>query len=342
MTEPAISQVTTSQAVTSQAVTFHVATLLCDPGFPSLADRHLTRARNILEAPQEPVWLDKGIAADIVFAPTGTVDSRMLAEKLRAAIADTQIDVIVQPVEGRRKKLLFIEMDKVLIGQNTLDEIATVIGCVPQLAEIRARFAAGATTYSAGLREFFALLQGRRTDCLSQVLGKKLAMTPGARVLAETMRANGATAALATCGFSCFAGPVADKAGIKEILANRLILESNKIEVMAEPVLDPESKREELGRLVTAQAISYGEVVAVAHDTSDMRLLAQVGMGVAFRAETPETAPARIDRGDLTALLYLQGYRREDFVTEARRSLDASDWKRKYGAYEKSHERTRL
>ena len=344
MTEPPTSQASPSPIIPTQVAPSHVATLLCDPSFPALADRHLSRAREALEAAQDPVWLDKGIAADIAFAPAAAIDCRARAEKLRDAIADAQIDVIVQPLEGRRKKLLFIEMDKVLLGQNTLAEIAAVIGCAPQLAEINAKVAKGEIDYAAGLRDVFAFLQGRGTECLSQVLGKKMVMIPGARVLVETMRANGGTAALATLGFSCFAGPVADKSGITEIVANRLILENNKIAALAEPVLDPAGKQADLQRLMAAQALPASAVLAVAHNLTDLPLLKDVGMGIAFRAE-PAVATAahvRIDRGDLSALLYLQGYRREDFVTEARRPLDASDWQRKYGAYEKAHERTRF
>lgn len=334
----------------SQAASTHVATLFCDTSFPALAERHLARvsevlhASEVLEAPQEPAWLDKGIAADISFAPAGALDCRTMAEKLRGAIADPQIDVIVQPIEGRRKKLLFAEMDKVLIGQNTLDEIASVIGCAPQHNEIRAKVANGEISYAAGLREIFAFLQTRRTDCLSHVLGKKMAMTPGARVLVETMRAHGATVALATFGFSCFAGLVAGKAGITEVIANKLILENDKIAALAEPVLDPAGKMVFLESLLVAQAIARSDVLMVVHDAADLPLLDHVGCGIAFRAEAPVTdaATARIDRGDLSGLLYIQGYRREDFVTESSRPLDASDWKRKYGGYEKAHERTRL
>ncbi len=328
----------------TQSTISHVATLLCDPSFPALADRHLARATEALDAPQPPMWLDKGIAADISFAPARAIDCRALAEKLRAAIADPQIDAIVQPLEGRRKKLLVIEMDNVLIGQNTLDEIAAVISCAPQLAEIRARVAGGEIGHAAGLQEFFTSLQGRTTDCLSRVLGKKMVMTPGASVLVETMRAHGASVALVTYGFSCFAGPVAQKANIQEVIANRLILEGNKIMALAEPVLDPAGKAAALDSLIAAQTIGRADVLALAHDPADLPLLGEVGTGIAFRAEAAvaAAAPAHIDRGDLSAALYLQGYAREDFVTEARRSLDASDWKRKYGAYEKAHERTRL
>ncbi len=328
----------------TQSAPSHVATLLCDPSFPALADRHLSRATETLDAPQPAVWLDKGIAADIAFSPAESIDACALAETLRSAIADPQIDVIVQPLAGRRKKLLVLEMDKVLIGQNTCDEIAAVIGCAAQRAEIRAKVASGELTLAAGLKAFFALLQGRTTECLSQVLGKKMVMTPGARVLVDTMQANGANVALATYGFSCFAAPVAQKANIQELAANRLVLETNKIAELAEPVLDPSGKAAFLDGLIAAKELAPDDVMLVIHDPADLPLVEKAGISIAFRAEpaVATAAQGQVTQGDLSALLYLQGYARDAFATDARRALDASDWKRKYGAYEKAHERTRL
>jgi phosphoserine phosphatase len=322
----------------------HVATLLCDPSFPALAERHFAPAAAALDGAQPPQWLDKGIAADIAFASEQTIDCRALAEQLRAAIADPQIDVVVQPLAGRRKKLLLLDMDKVLLGQTTSDEIAAVIGAGTQRAEILAKVASGEISFTAGLQAFFALLQGRTTDCLSQVLGKRMVMRQGARALVETMRANGGSVAIATYGFSCFAGPVAQKANIQDVAANRLVLDGNKITALAEPLFDPAGKAAFLAALMTAQSRAPGKVLLALADPADLPLAAIIESSFAFHA-APVLAAAtrgRIDQGDLSALLYIQGYARADFVTEERRTLDASDWKRKYGAYEKAHERTRL
>jgi phosphoserine phosphatase len=333
-----------TQSNVFSSVATHVATLLCDPSFPALADRHLARAGEALDAPQQPIWLDKGIAADLCFASAHDTDCAAVTAKLRAAIADPQIDIIVQPLAGRRKKLLFIEMDKGLLGQDTCDEIAAVIGCAGELAEIRAKVANGEVDFATGVKLFFALLQGRGTDCLSQVLGKRMKMTPGAVALIETTRANGGTITLATYGFSCFAGPVAQKTNIQDVTANKLIIEGNKIAALAEPVLDPAGKAAILDTLIAAQTIARADVLVLAYAAVDLPLLQSVGTGIAFHAAdgVADAASIRIDRGDLSAALYIQGYAKEDFVTEPRRPLDASDWKRKYGGYEKAHERTRL
>ncbi len=321
----------------------YIATLLCDPSFPALAERHTARTVETLEGAQAPVWLDKGIAADIPFTPQGPIDCRATAQALREAIADPQIDVIVQPAQGRRKKLLLVEMDKVLLRQTTSDEIAAVVGVASQRAEIAAKVAAGEIAHAEGTAAFFALLQGRTTDCLQQVLGKRMMMTPGARMLAETLRANQAHLAVATFGFSCFAGPVCQKAGITEAAANRLVLEGNRITALAEPVLDPAAKAAFIDQLLTTHKVSPADAAIVASSTADLPLFDKFGYSVAFRAEpsVAAAADAQIAQGDLTALLYAQGFAKEAFVTEARHELDASDWKRKYGAYEKAHERTR-
>ncbi len=162
-------------------------------------------------------------------------------------------------------------------------------------------------------------------------------------MLAETLRANQAHLAVATFGFSCFAGPVCQKAGITEAAANRLVLEGNRITALAEPVLDPAAKAAFIDQLLTTHKVSPADAAIVASSTADLPLFDKFGYSVAFRAEpsVAAAADAQIAQGDLTALLYAQGFAKEAFVTEARHELDASDWKRKYGAYEKAHERTR-
>lgn len=323
----------------------HVATLLCDPSFPALTERHLARAAERLEAAHEPHWLAQGVAADIAFAPSGPVDLAALTEALRVAIADKEIDVVVQPFEGRRKKLLFVEMDQVLLGQNTSDEIAAVTGTAAQRAEIGLKVAAGEISFAEGLEAFFALLHGRTSECLQQVLTRRMQMRGGARLLVETLRAHGATLAVATYGFSCFAGPVAQKLTIETVAANRLILEGRKIEALAPPLLDPAAKTSFLAALQAARNVAPAETMIVSAGAADISLFgATAATGLAFHAEAPLAAAtsARIDRGDLTALLYVQGFSTAEFIGETRQTLDASDWKRKYGAFEKAHERTRL
>lgn len=328
----------------TQAPLIYVVTLLCDPSFPALADRHLAHASEALPNPQAPIWLDKGIAADILFAPDSEIDGRGLAQKLREKIADPQIDVIVQPVETRRKKLLLLEMDRVLLRQSTADDIAAIINAAPQLADLRAKHAAGSLSHAEATKAFSALLQTRTTECLQQVLSKRMQMRSGAKVLVDTMKANGGAVVLATYGFSCFAGPVAQKAGIEIAAANRLLIEGRQIGELAEPVLDPDAKAAFLDQVLAARSVPPTDMMIVTADPADLALFSKGSRAMAFHADAAVMAAADADiaQGDLSALLYVQGYAKEAFVTEQRRDLDASDWKRKYGAYEKAHERTRF
>ena len=146
----------------------YVSTLLCDPSFPALAERHTARAVETLENAQAPIWLDEGIAADIPFTPQGPIDCRAAAQALREAIADPQIDVIVQPTEGRRKKLLLVEMDRILLRQTTSDEIAAVVGVMSQRAEIAAKVAAGEISHAEGTAAFSRFYRGGRPIACSK------------------------------------------------------------------------------------------------------------------------------------------------------------------------------
>jgi phosphoserine phosphatase len=323
----------------------HVATLVCDPSFPSLTEAHIRQAIEALPKPGQPQWLDKGVAADIPFAPEEPADSRVLADAARAAIGAAAVDVIVQAVEGRRKKLLLADMDSTMIGQECVDELAEQVGKKPHVAAITERAMRGEIAFEPALRERVALLKGLHPDTVLRVIAKKITLTPGGRTLVQTMRAHGAHTALVSGGFTVFASVIAEKIGFHENQANVLLLgEDGRFSgLVAEPVLGEEAKRETLRNLREKHAIAAGETLAVGDGANDLAMLLEAGLGVAFRGKpaVAAAAQARIDHADLTALLYAQGYRREEFFVEARAQLNPSDWKRKYGALEKAHERTR-
>ncbi len=324
----------------------HVATLVCDPSFPSLTEAHIRRAIAALPGAGEPQWLDKGVAADIPFAPEEPADPRGLAEAARAAIGAAAIDVIVQAAEGRRKKLLLADMDSTMIGQECIDELAEQVGKRGEVAEITLRAMRGEIAFEPALRERVALLKGLHPDIVLRVLAKKITLTPGGRTLVQTMRAHGAHTALVSGGFTVFASVVADKIGFHEHQANVLLVgEDGRFSgLLAEPVLGEAAKRDALRGLRDKRAVAVAETLAVGDGANDIRMLVEAGLGVAYRGKpaVAAAAQARIDHSDLTALLYAQGYRREEFFVEARPQLNPSDWKRKYGALEKAHERTRL
>lgn len=323
----------------------HVATLVCDPSFPSLTEAVLHAALNALPRVNEHRWLDKGIAADIFFEPEALTEPRELAEKVRAALAGASIDVIVQATQGRRKKLFLADMDSTMIGQECIDELAAEAGKKPQIAAITERAMRGEIEFEPALRERVALLKNLPQNAMHRVLAKRITLTPGGRILVQTLRRDGVHCMLVSSGFSIFAAAVAEKTGFHEYRANTLLIgEDGRLTGdVAEPVLARNAKFEALVEAREKLGLAASETLAVGDGANDLAMIEAAGLGIAFRAKplVAAAAHARIDHADLTGLLFAQGYAREEFFAEPRAQLNPADWKRKYGAMEKAHERGR-
>src|SRR5947209_15110479 len=198
----------------------HVATFIT----PQMLDRAaLERARALLPASQAPVWLAPGIAADIAFAPENQIDPRALAARLRAA-AGPGVDVVVQSAAQRRKKLFLADMDSTMIEQECIDELAAYVGLKEHVGKITERAMRGEIAFEPALRERVALLKGLPVAVVDEVIEKRITLTPGARTLVATMRANGALTCLVSGGFTLFTGPVAAMIGFDEHRGNTLIV----------------------------------------------------------------------------------------------------------------------
>jgi phosphoserine phosphatase len=312
----------------------HVATLVCDPSFPIVQASHVDLAAGLLPQSLAPQWLDQGVAADINFTPDKGVNLRALEDQIRAALHPWQIDVILQPLEGRRKKLLLADMDSTVIGQECINELAQEMGKRAQVAKITEQSVLGEVDFETSLRERVAILKNLRIDTVTRILSKKITVTNGARLLVQTMRANRAYTVLVTGGFSAFAAPVTEKVGFNEFQANVLGVADNRFTgLLEEPVLGKEAKRDILIRLREKEFLPKVQVMAVGDGANDLAMLEEAGLGVAFHAKPVVAAAAdvRIDHADLTALLYLQGYQRSQFWSEERKELDASEWMKRYG-----------
>jgi phosphoserine phosphatase len=298
----------------------HVATLVCDPAFSALNGGLLRRARQALNRPGSPRWLDPGIAADIAFEPGPSGGASAVAERVRAALDNASVDVIVQKTQGRRKKLLLADMDSTMINQECIDELAAEIGEMAHVAAITERAMRGDIAFEPALRERVALLKGLDRATILRVIANKITLTPGGRALVQTMRANGAHTVLVSGGFSVFASVIAARIGFHEHRANELLFgEDGKLSgLVAEPILGKDAKLAALEQLREKRGLSAEETLAVGDGANDLAMLEAAGLGIAFRAKpkVAAAAHARIDHGDLTALLYAQGYRREEFLTD--------------------------
>ncbi len=301
-------------------MTEHIATLVAAPGSTPIDPARIEAARAALDGAEREVWLDQGMAVDIAFngpLEGGWPVRHNIADRLRDIFSEDRIDIFVQPAAGRRKKLFLADMDSTMIGQECIDELADFVGKKAHVAEITERAMRGEIAFEPALRERVALLKGLAEDIVGKVIAERITLTPGGTTLVKTMRANGAYTALVSGGFTLFTSRIAAAIGFHENRANRLVVSAgNFAGLVEEPILGREAKLATLVELRTARGLAHHETMATGDGANDLAMLEDAGIGVAFRAKpaVAAAAHARIDHGDLTALLFAQGYRREDFV----------------------------
>jgi phosphoserine phosphatase len=294
----------------------HVLTLIAASGSDDLLLGAMEEVRGALEDPAPPFWLAPGEACDIGFRPpsdAALTDARQLVRRVTASLP---IDAVIQPVKGRRKRLLVADMDSTIIGQECLNEIAAMAGVGPQIAAITERAMRGELDFEAALRDRIALLKGFPLARLEQVLQERITLNPGATTLTATMRANGARCVLVSGGFTFFTGAVALMAGFDAHFGNSFLVENDAVVGVAEPILGKDAKLATLKSEAGGVGIGLSEAIAVGDGANDLDMLKAAGLGVAFHAKpiVAEAAAASINHGDLTSLLFLQGYRRTDLV----------------------------
>ncbi len=292
-----------------------VATLICNPADPALDSTVVDGARAVLPSAGAPQWLFDEVAVDIPFA--GSDDIRTIETRLREARGDLPIDIVVQPQALRRKKLFLADMDSTMIGQECIDELADFAGLKAHVAAITERAMRGEIEFEPALRERVALLKGMPVSVVDEVLAKRITPTPGGRELVMTMRAHGAWTCLISGGFTLFTNAVAAAIGFQENRANQLLTRDGQlIGEVREPILGRAAKLATLIELRESFDLDEIDTLVTGDGANDLGMIQAAGLGVAYHAKpaVAAAAAARIDHGDLTALLYAQGYRREEFV----------------------------
>src|SRR6201991_736300 len=292
-----------------------VATLICNPADPALDSTIVDGARAVLPSPGAARWLFNEVAVDIPFE--GSSDIRGIENRLRAARGDLPIDIVVQPQALRRKKLFLADMDSTMIGQECIDELADYAGLKAHVAAITERAMRGEIEFEPALRERVALLKGLAVGVVDEVLKQRITPTPGGRELVMTMRAHGAYTCLISGGIPLFTNAVAAMIGFQENRANELKIEDGKLSgEVAEPIVGRAAKLATLMDLREAFDLDNLDTLVVGDGANDLGMIEAAGLGVAYHAKPAVAAAAhvRIDHGDLTALLYMQGYRRDEFV----------------------------
>lgn len=293
-----------------------VLSLIAAKSKAALSQPEIDRAARALEAagaqPGAADWLSPEEACDIPFEGA----AEMALKAARAALSGP-VDVNAVPAAGRRKRLLLADMDSTLIGQECVDELAAEVGQRDAVAAITERAMRGEIAFEPALRERVALFAGLPVSVIERVIATRITINPGAAAMVATMRAGGAHTALVSGGFTLFTGVIAERLKFHEHRSNTLIAEGERFTGrVAEPILGREAKVEALEALTAALGIEAEAALAVGDGANDSGMIRAAGLGVAYHGKPAlrEAADAALDHADLTGVLYLQGYRRDEIV----------------------------
>ena len=290
----------------------YVVTLTANKSLAPLTSHHAILTETLLKSlgsqSCETRWLSRGTAVDIVF---DKVPLSVAREKIATRLDQVPVDVNVQELKGRRKRILIADMDSTIIENESLDDLADIAGLKSQVEVITEKAMRGEMDFKIALKERVRLLRGQPETILHRFLSERIKIADGAFCLIKTMKTQGAMTALVSGGFSQITAHVAKKVGFDINLGNQLLISDKKITgEISTPILTAESKKKTLYSISKNQNVQIHETIAVGDGANDIPMLQSAGTGIAFRAKPIVQAATafRINHCDLTALLYIQGY----------------------------------
>jgi phosphoserine phosphatase len=299
-----------------------VLTLMVAPAAADRAEAAIETAgdalRHLGARVDRPAWLAAGAACDLLIED---LDADQADAAVRKALSDRfgaiPIDLVAQPADGRRKRLLLADMESTVIENEMLDELAGLLGLGPGIAEITRRAMNDEIDFAAALRARVALLKAAPESVLAEA-GARIRIAAGAAALVATMRAHGAFTVLVSGGFRVYTQRIRSMLGFDLDVANDLLVADGRLAgLVREPILGRGAKLATLKRVAAERGLPLAATLAVGDGANDIDMIDAAGLGIAFHARPAVAARTRrrIEHNDLTALLYAQGYRAEEIVS---------------------------
>jgi phosphoserine phosphatase len=296
-------------------MTSFVLTLIGNADSRPVETAHIEQVYQRLELTAKVDWLAAGEACDLYI---DSQDSAIaITEIAQAALSGSHIDAACTPAEGRRKNILISDMDSTVINQECIDELADAMGIGEQVSLITESVIRGDISFSEALRKRLRLMTGMEEKLLQTVYEQRISLKTGARTLVQTMRHHGAFCVLVSGGFTFFTRRIADALGFHDHQGNELIFSDGKLTgEVQNPILGRTAKQDSLMALCEEKRITPSQVLAVGDGANDIKMVQTAGLGVAFHdsGSLREAANVYIGYSDLTALLYIQGYRKSEFI----------------------------
>ncbi len=296
-------------------MTDYVLTLIGNAESAPLEPVHIKQVLQSLGLSGEADWLAPREACDLFIG--SPLDAEIISRKAREVLAGSSIDAVCTRLEDRRKKLLISDMDSTIIDQECIDELADAIGIGSQVREITAAVIKGDISFPDALRKRLRLMKGMESRLLESVYEQRISLKPGARTLVQTMRHHGAFCILVSGGFTYFTSRIAARLGFHEHRGNELIFGNGQLTgEVKEPILGRSAKLETLVTLCEDKRLTPTDVLAVGDGANDIEMIQAAGLGVAFHdtGSLRKEANAHIEHGDLTTVLYIQGFRKSELV----------------------------
>lgn len=181
--------------------------------------------------------------------------------------------------------LLVMDMDSTAIEVECIDEIAKLAGCGDKVAEVTERAMRGELDFTASLRQRVATLAGADAAILTKVRDE-LPLMPGLTPLVQKLQALGWHVAIASGGFTWFAGHLREKLHLSASVANELEIRDGKLtgELLGD-IVDARYKAETLQKLAARFEIAPEQTVAIGDGANDLLMLKAAALGIAYHAK---------------------------------------------------------